>query len=117
MKHTDSETKIHRGRWRRGLLALACGAMLSTAFAQTVNLYSFSTGSGSLDPMSGASTLIGSGQDDAASAVTNIGFSFNYEGTNYTQFSVNSNGGMQLGGTQITAYAMNYNIDSRPTSI
>ncbi|HRF81561.1 MAG TPA: hypothetical protein PL070_15905, partial [Flavobacteriales bacterium] len=64
--------------------------------------------------MSGASTLLGSGQDDAASAVTGIGFAFNYEGTNYTQFSINSNGGMKLGGTAIGEGAINYNLTTNP---
>ena len=114
MKNHDPATPTMRPSWRRGLLALACSAgLLGVVQAQTVNLYSFSSGSGaSLDPMSGASTLLGSSQDDAASAVTNIDFAFNYEGTNYTQFSVNSNGGMMLGGTAITAYAINYNLTS-----
>jgi len=56
--------------------------------------------------MSGATVLIGSNQDDAASAVTGIGFSFDYEGVGYTDFSVSSNGGMSLGTTQIYAYSL-----------
>ncbi|MFT3885116.1 MAG: hypothetical protein QM724_06700 [Flavobacteriales bacterium] len=103
-------------RWRRGSATLGLCALLATASAQNVNLYSFSSGTGTtLDPMSGASTLLGSGKDDDASAVTNIGFSFNYEGTNYTQFSINSNGGMKLGGTQIGGGAIaNYNLTANP---
>jgi hypothetical protein len=95
---------------RPGPIAFLAALLMSTAInAQTVNLYSFSaTNGGTLDPMSGAVTLIGPNVDDAASAVTNIGFNFNYEGTDYSQFSVNSNGAMRLGGTVITAF----NIDN-----
>ena len=63
--------------------------------------------------MSGAAVLIGSNQDDAASAVTGIGFSFDYEGVGYTDFSVSSNGGMSLGTTQITAYSVDNISDSQ----
>ena len=46
-----------------------------------------------------ASQLLGARQDDEASAVTNIGFTFNFGGTDYTQFSVSSNGGFTFGST------------------
>ncbi len=89
---------------RQGLLATTV-VLAAPLSAQVVTLYSFTASSGgTLDPMAGASTLIGANLDDAASAVTGIGFTFNYEGADYTQFSANSNGGMTLGPTQITAY-------------
>ncbi len=96
-----------RRSWRRGLGTIALATLLGSASAQTVNLYSFSSGTGTtLDPMTGATTLIGNNQDDAASAVTNIGFNFVYEGTTYTQFWANSNGAMQLGGTTPYDYTL-----------
>ncbi len=52
--------------------------------------------------MTGSTQLIGTGSDDGASPVTNIGFTFNYAGTNYTQFSANANGLVRLGGTAVT---------------
>ena len=68
-----------------------------------VNSYSFSTGTtGTMEPMSGSIQLIGSGSDDTASAVTGIGFTFNYAGTDYTQFSVNTNGLVRLGAAAVT---------------
>jgi len=89
--------------------------LLTNATAQNVSLYSFSaTGGATLDAMSGASVILGSNQDDTPSAVTGIGFNFNYEGTNYTDFSVNSNGGMKLGAAQIGGGAINYNLTSNP---
>ncbi|MBX2971599.1 MAG: T9SS type A sorting domain-containing protein [Flavobacteriales bacterium] len=119
MKNHDPATPNDRANRRKALMTLVCAiGLFGHAQAQTVNLYSFSSGTGaSLDPMSGASQLLGANQDDAASAVTNIGFSFNYESANYTQFSINSQGSMQLGGTlyPYSPYAMNYNLPTRPT--
>ncbi|MBK6551224.1 MAG: T9SS type A sorting domain-containing protein [Flavobacteriales bacterium] len=93
-----------RHRWRVGLTAMACIGLMAVS-AQTADQYVFSSSSGaSLDPMIGATTLVGSNTDDGASGVTGIGFTFSYEETPYTDFSVNSNGGMRLGGAQISAY-------------
>lgn len=64
------------------------------AFAKTTN--------GSLVDMSSGTTLLVAGtQDDAASPITNIGFEFWFMGARYTQFSVNSNGYLRLGGTAV----------------
>lgn len=66
--------------------------------AQTANTYTFTTSTGAtLDAMSGASTAIGSSVDDTPSALLDIGFTFAYEGTNYTQFSVTPDGFLKLG--------------------
>ena len=68
-----------------------------------VSSYSFSAGTtGTLDPMTGSTQLVASGSDDGVSAVTNIGFTFNYAGVSYTQFSANANGLVRLGGTVVT---------------
>ena len=68
-----------------------------------VNSYSFSAGTtGVLDPMTGSTQLVASASDDGASAVNNIGFTFNYGGTDYTQFSANANGLVRLGATAVT---------------
>ena len=46
-------------------------------------------------------SLITPGAGDAGkSAVTNLGFTFSFGGTNYTQFSVNADGNLRLGATQ-----------------
>jgi GEVED domain/Secretion system C-terminal sorting domain len=64
----------------------------------TPNLYTFATSTGAaLDPMTGA-TIIGSGpNDDNPYAASNIGFTFNYNGTDYTQFSASPDGFIRLG--------------------
>ncbi|HRN98986.1 MAG TPA: Ig-like domain-containing protein, partial [Flavobacterium sp.] len=71
-----------------------------------VNNYVFSTQTGtSLDPMDGAVTLLGTGFDDTASALANIGFSFNYEGNTYTTFSVTPDGFLKLGTVTTTQFS------------
>ncbi len=75
--------------------------------SQTTGVYFFTTGTGgSLTTMTGSTQLVAAATDDGASSVTNIGFTFTYGGcTNYTQFSVNSNGLMRLGSSAVsTAY-------------
>lgn len=51
--------------------------------------------------------------DDGASSLTNIGFSFFYKGTNYTQFSATTNGIVTLGTTNtayINSFSSNTNV-------
>jgi hypothetical protein len=66
--------------------------------------YPFTSASGVVleDMSSGTTQLVGAGQDDTASAVTNIGFDFWYDGVRATQFSVNANGLIRLGGTVVS---------------
>lgn len=49
------------------------------------------------DMSSGTTTLLAGNVDDTASALTTIGFDFWFQGTRYTQFSVNDNGLLRLG--------------------
>jgi uncharacterized repeat protein (TIGR01451 family) len=77
--------------------------------AQATANYAFATNvSGTFTNMSSGTTqLIPAGADDTASLLTNIGFDFVYMGTRFTQFGVNSNGYLRLGGTPATAqYAL-----------
>jgi hypothetical protein len=76
----------------------------------TIASYPFTSSSGiALEDMSSGTTqLLGPGLDDDASALTNIGFDFWYDGVRATQFSVNANGLIRLGGTVIsTGFANN----------
>jgi GEVED domain/Fibronectin type III domain len=80
------------------------GLLFTVNATAQVSGYGFTPGtSGTLNAMTGSTQLVGSGQDDGVSGVTNIGFTFNYAGTNYTQFSANSNGLLRLGGTVVTS--------------
>jgi len=70
--------------------------------ANTANyVFATNTISSLVDMSSGTTTLIAPDQDDAVSAVTNIGFEFFLNGGRYAQFSVNSNGTLRLGATVI----------------
>ena len=75
------------------------------SFAQTISATTYpftnSTGATLVDMSSGTTTLIGANADDNASGVVNIGFDFWFVGTRYTQFSVNANGLLRLGLTNI----------------
>ncbi|HEY6504093.1 MAG TPA: fibronectin type III domain-containing protein, partial [Chitinophagaceae bacterium] len=77
-----------------------------TASAQIATNYSFaSSSSGSMTDMSSGTTqLIGANQEDVASAVIDIDFDFWFMGARYRQFSVNSNGFVELGTFQIFNY-------------
>jgi hypothetical protein len=55
------------------------------------------------DMSSGTTQLIGPNVATAASPLTNIGFDFWFQGVRYTQFSVNANGVLRLGGVAQTA--------------
>jgi subtilisin-like proprotein convertase family protein len=81
----------------------------SGAVAGTANLYTFSAGSGAtLDPMTGATTVISINDDDTPNASPlNIGFTFPYEGTNYTQYSVSPDGWILLGGATASSQFTN----------
>jgi Secretion system C-terminal sorting domain len=54
--------------------------------------YAFSGVAGTYTALTGATSLHGSNQDDALSAATNIGFTFDFGGINYTQFKASTNG-------------------------
>ena len=64
--------------------------------------YAFTTGTDGTTYTPSLTQLIGSGQDDQASELTEIGFTFTYDEVEYTQFSVNSNGRLRLGNDVIS---------------
>lgn len=71
----------------------------------STNNYVFSTTlTGSLTDMStGTTQLLAGNIDDTASALTNIGFDFFFQGVRYTTFSINDNGNLRLGATSQTS--------------
>ncbi len=84
--------------------------LLAAATVPTpVNAYAYSTGIGAaLDPMTGATNALGTGNDDTPTAApAAIGFTFNFNGTNYTQFSVSPDGWILLGGATAAAQFTN----------
>ncbi len=81
------------------------GTALTGKVHAQVNNYTFGSTSGNTLETGGSFTsLLGTFLDDDVSALTNIGFTFNYGGTNYTNFTVTSNGLFQFGGSAVTDY-------------
>lgn len=82
-----------------------------------VSSYSFVAGTGGvLDPMASSTQLVASASDDGVSPVTNIGFTFNYAGVDYTEFSANANGNLRLGATAVTSQWTNTAANAATTS-
>lgn len=91
--------------------AIICSGEISNLAAttfteQTANKYLFNAGSGALlDPMTGATSVLLSSNDDTPTpAPAPIGFTFNYEGVDYTQYSVSPDGWVSLGGLAVSQY-------------
>ncbi len=94
--------------------------------AQTANQYTFinsataslvlDRNNNTVDMTTGTTSLVASGSDDVSSGVTNIGFSFTFMSSAFTQFSASSNGGIRLGGTAIlnTLYGGSFPIATTP---
>jgi len=85
------------------LMALMLAVCVPWTHAQDLSIYNYETGVDStkwVDISTGSTSLEMTGTDGAkASAVTNIGFTFTFAGTDYTQFSVNSDGNLRFGST------------------
>src|SRR6188508_3307933 len=85
-------------------------ALMKTASAQTIGSYTFSnTTPGGYTLLTGA-TSVPSG-DDVISGILPIGFTFNFGGTNFTQFKMNSNGWMTFN-TTVTSTTNNNALNS-----
>ena len=112
MQHKFTPTK-HLKRAALTLLALvfAC-ATPSTAFAQNLAEYAFTTGVNQnqwITLSNSATQIVASGQDDACSSLTDIGFSFTFGDGTYTQFWANSNGIFSFNSTPTTNYSNQFN--------
>ncbi|MCB9345381.1 MAG: HYR domain-containing protein [Lewinellaceae bacterium] len=84
---------------------------------KTANNYVFTPGTGAaLDPMAGATQVLGSSNDDTPTASpAPIGFTFNFEGVDYTDYSVSPDGWLLLGTT--TAVSQFTNAVTSSTNI
>ena len=82
-------------------------------FPNTVNNYSFSSGTGTLNSMVGATTVISSPAvnagtgDDSPIGPLPIGFNFIFNGASYSQFSISPDGWVFLGSGAATAQFSN----------
>ena len=87
---------------RLGLTALLAGGTVLAAQAQFNYSPTTTTGTttGTYTDLGSAGTAIATAtNDDANSATQNIGFSFSFNGTVFTQFVLNTNGLLRLGGS------------------
>ena len=92
------------------LLSMTLLVYATNVYAQGLENYHFSTGDDGTFLSPSFTEIISSGNDDITSGVLDIGFPFLYDGVEYTQFSVNSNGRMRLGSMSIgTNYSNPFN--------
>ena len=86
-------------------MVLMCTLMvpMGRVWGQGLENYTFTTGTGGTTYSPTWTQLIASGEDDEVSSLTSIGFTFKYDGVDYTQFSVNSNGNLRLGSSVIAS--------------
>ncbi len=106
---TQLRTNKHINNFKLKLLLIILLAFASNPTKALLSSYGLTTTTATLDAMSGGTitTLVNINTNDGASGVTPIGFSFAFNGTTYTSFSVNSNGNMRLGATAIATTATN----------
>jgi hypothetical protein len=86
------------------LLVLLSFTGTSFIFAQNVSTYTFAQPSGTYTAVTGTS-LFSAGVDDASSSAVTFGFTFNYHGVPYTQFTAQSNGYIVLGSSISQSYS------------
>lgn len=78
-----------------------------SAYAQITNL-KFESSSLAYTELTGGTNIVAGGSAlGAASAVTPIGFTFNFQGVDYTQFSANAAGLLKLGSVAVTNESVN----------
>ncbi|MCF8433592.1 MAG: fibronectin type III domain-containing protein, partial [Crocinitomicaceae bacterium] len=78
--------------------------LLSIGANSQVSAYSFSASTGTFTPVTGGSVLGVATNDDTGFNALPIGFTFSYNGANYTQFSAQSNGFIALGAAVASSY-------------
>jgi len=105
-------TRVINGHsWLRqlGLAALLLGSAAGAARAQTLS-YTVGATTNTLttytDLAATGTAIATANTDDANSTAQNIGFSFVFNGTSFTQFVLNTNGFIRLGSVAPTATAM-----------
>ena len=91
-----------RNKIRFGILVLMSVLLFGAAMGQSLENYRFTTGTNGSLYSPTFTELIGAGVDDGCSEVLDIGFTFTYDGVNYTKFSVNTNGRLRLGSEVIS---------------
>lgn len=88
---------------------VSLSAVGSVAFTTgNVSTYGFAASTGAtLQDMTSATTIGSASNDDTPYAASNIGFTFNYNGVDYTQFSASPDGFITLGATTASSQYTN----------
>lgn len=84
-------------RWKRFAFYVTMLHCLTSSAANGQISYTFTSTTSTYASVSGGSTIIGNGNNNALSSSTDIGFTFVYGCNSYTQFKASSNGWMSLG--------------------
>ena len=94
--------KIHQAK---ALIFIFC--LLSTCLSldAQVSTYVFTQQVGTYTAITGGTVLGTTANDDNNFNAQNIGFTFTYNGTAYTQLSVNTNGFIVMGATAVSSYS------------
>ena len=74
------------------------------SYGQQVSTYTFAQSTASYTPITGGTILGTATNDDTSFNALSIGFAFNYNGIDFTQVSVNSNGFLAMGATVASSY-------------
>ncbi|ASS49962.1 MAG: hypothetical protein A3D31_10315 [Candidatus Fluviicola riflensis] len=101
---TENRIKNFIHRIHFSAIAFSCFMAISSFTQAQLSDYGFSASTGVSLETGSFTNLLGTFVDDGASALENIGFTFNYDGVDYTDFSVTSNGLLALGTTAATDY-------------
>ena len=97
------------------ILSFVLFGLSYSSLCQDITEYTFLTETGGdLYDMTSSTQVLGKQLDEQKSTVASIGFDFYFERNLYTSFSVESNGLMRLGGTQISVEY--YNIITSSTN-
>jgi hypothetical protein len=92
---------------RKLALPIALILVSLSSYAQITNLR-FTNAPATYEPITGGTSLVAAGTAiGAVSPVTNIGFTFKFQGEDYTQFSVNAAGLLKLGSVAVTTESAN----------
>jgi len=108
------------GKWFHALAAsclfLIASLLPSTnSYSQLANLR-FTNAAATYTSITGGTSLVAAGTAvGAVSPVTNIGFTFKFQGIDYTQFSVNAAGLLKLGSVVVTNESVNSAITTTNT--
>lgn len=95
--------KNYKLKTRLSLLLMCFMMMFAANLKAQVSAYSFSQSSGTFTPITGGAIVGTPTADDPSFGTLNIGFNFDYNGTVYTQFGLNTNGWISMGAATPTS--------------